>query len=78
MKFPDNDRDLLFGLLLNCISSKEAHESCPLRDLRNNLSIEEKYQYALGLNDAEVKNILAQHEECYEKLHKKRYKPLFI
>ena len=28
---------------------------------------EEKYEYVMGLSDEEVKSILVQHEECYEK-----------
>ena len=63
----DSSRGLLFGLLVNCIFSKNADASCPLRDLRNNLSIDEKYAYVMELTDEVVRNILTQHEECYEK-----------
>jgi len=45
-------RGLLFGLLENCIFSTAA---------------EEKHGYVMGLSDEEVKSILVQHEECYEK-----------
>ncbi len=60
-------RGLLFGLLVNCILSAEASESCPLSELRNGFSTEEKHGYVMGLSDEEVKSILVQHEECYEK-----------
>ena len=61
-------RDLLFGFLVNCIYSKVARESCPLSELRSNLTIEERHEYVLGLSKEEVKSILVQHEECYEKM----------
>jgi hypothetical protein len=60
-------RGLLFGLLVNCIFSAEPSESCPLSELRSSFSNKEKYRYVMGLNDDEIKSILAQHEECYEK-----------
>jgi hypothetical protein len=63
----DSSRGLLFGLLANCIFSTAVEESCPLSELRINLSIEEKHKYVMGLRDEEVKSILVQHEECYEK-----------
>jgi hypothetical protein len=63
----DSSRGLSFGLLVNCIFSEGAKESCPLSELRSSLSIEEKHEYVMGLSDEEVKNILLQHEECYEK-----------
>ena len=63
----DRPRGLLFGLLVNCIFAAEANESCPLSEIRNNFSTEEKHRYVMGLRDAEVKSILVQHEECYEK-----------
>jgi hypothetical protein len=66
-KSSDSSRGLLFGLLANCIFSTGAKESCPLSELRINLSIEEKHKYVMGLRDEEVKSILVQHEECYEK-----------
>ena len=63
----DSSRGLLFGLLVNCIFSAVAKEFCPLSELRKSLSIEEKHTYVMGLNLEEVKNILLQHEECYER-----------
>ena len=63
----DSSRSLSFGLLVNCIFSDSAKESCPLSELRSSLSIEEKHEYAQGLSDEEIKSILAQHESCYEK-----------
>jgi len=63
----DSSRGLLFGLLVNCIFSEGAKETCPLSKLRLNLSTEDKYTYVMGLDDEEVKSILLQHDECYEK-----------
>ena len=62
----DSSRGLLFGLLVNCIFSEGAKESCPLYELRSSLSTEEKHEYVMGLSDEKVKSILVQHEECYE------------
>ena len=63
---PSNpSRTLVLGLLVSCFTT--CLEDCPLRKLHNDLSIEEKYYYALGLSDEEVNNILAQKEFCYEK-----------
>jgi hypothetical protein len=36
-------------------------------NLKSPLSIKKKHEYTVGLSDEEVKNILAQHEYCYEK-----------
>ena len=66
-KSSERVRGLLFGLLVNCIFSAEASESCPLSELRSSFSTEEKHGYVMGLSDDEVKSILVQHEECYEK-----------
>jgi hypothetical protein len=63
----DRPRALLFGLLVNCLFPTKTNESCPLWRLRNSLSIEEKHKYTMGLSNEEVKSILVQHEECYEK-----------
>ena len=63
----DSSRGLLFGLLVGCIFSEGAKESCPLSQLRSSLSTEEKHEYVMGLSDEEVKSILLQHEECYER-----------
>lgn len=63
----DRSRGLLFGLLANCILSTDTNENCPLSELRINLSIEEKYEYVMGLNADEIQRILVQHDECYEK-----------
>ena len=46
---------------------EEAKDSCPLSQLRNRFSLEEKYDYVMELSDKEVDNILEQHEECYTK-----------
>jgi hypothetical protein len=63
----DRQRSLLFGLLQSCLFSEAAKDSCPLSQLRDSLSLEEKYDYVMGLSDKEVDNILEQHEECYTK-----------
>jgi len=63
----DSSRVLLFGLLANCLFPTNNKEECPLWDQRYNLSIEQKYKYAMALSDEKVRNILAQHELCYEK-----------
>ena len=59
-------RTLVLGLLVSCRYTKCA-EDCLLRKTHNDLSIEEKYEYAQGLSDEEINNILVQHESCYEK-----------
>ena len=63
----DRARSLLFGLLQSCLFSEDAKDSCPLSQLRNRLSLDEKYDYVMGLSDEIVHDILEQHEECYEK-----------
>jgi len=66
-KTADVSRGFLFGLLVNCIFSGGGIEKCPLRDLRSNLSIEEKHKFVLELSDDEVKSILLKHKVCFEK-----------
>jgi len=63
----DSFRGLLFGLLVNCIFSAGANNCCPLAELRSTLSTEEKYVYVMGLSEKEIKSILLQHKECYER-----------
>jgi hypothetical protein len=65
-KSSNPSRTLVLGLLVSCRFTTCA-EDCPLRELHNDLSIEEKYEYALELSDEDVKYILAQHEYCYKK-----------
>jgi len=72
-KSSDSSIALLFGLLVNCIFLEGARESCPLSELRSNLTIEEKHEYVIGLSKEEVKSILVQHEECYEKRFRLTY-----
>jgi len=60
-------RALVLGLLANCNFFKGASANCPLSEIRNNASDEEKYQYAMGLSDEEIMKILAYHNECYER-----------
>jgi hypothetical protein len=63
----DRSRSLLFGLLQSCLFSEDAKDSRPLSQLRNRLSLDEKYDYVMKLSDEVIHNILEQHEECYEK-----------
>ena len=69
-KSSEKPRALLFGLLLNCVFSSGAMKDCPLTEKRNNLSLEEKYKYVMGLNIEEIKSILYLHEKCYEQRFK--------
>jgi len=62
----DRSRALLFGLLQSCLLEGNALESCPLAQLRNTLSFEEKYHYSMELSKEEVNKILEQHEECFK------------
>ena len=66
-KSSDRSRSLLFGLLQSCLLEGNALESCPLAQLRNTLSFEEKYHYSMELSEEEVHKILEQHEECFKK-----------
>ena len=66
-KSSDKSRGLLFGLLTNCIFSSGERKDCQLRDLRNNLTVEQKHKYVMGLTDKEVNTALMQHEECFKK-----------
>lgn len=66
-KSSDRSRTMLFGLLISCIFDGEKSSSCPLSQLRNTLSLEEKYKYVMGLNTDEVINVLGENEKCYEK-----------
>ena len=50
-----------------CIQCGECAEDCPLRKPHNDLSIEEKDEYAQRLSDEEIKSILVHHESCYKK-----------
>ncbi len=62
----DRSRSLLFGLLQSCLLEGNALESCPLAQLRNTLSFDEKYHYAMEVSEEEVDKILEQHEECFK------------
>jgi hypothetical protein len=66
-KSSDRSRSLLFGLLQSCLLEGNALESCPLAELRNTLTLEEKYQYTMKLSEEELNKILEQHEECFKK-----------
>ena len=65
-KSSKHSRGLLFGLLTNCIFSNNETENCPLFELRDFLSIEEKYDFVMGLNKEEVTTLLMHHEYCFE------------
>jgi hypothetical protein len=66
-KSTDQSREILFGLLTNCIFSSIENDCCPLFDLRNSLSIEQKYDFVMGLSKEDVALMLTQHEDCFEK-----------
>ena len=66
-KSSDRSRSLLFGLLQSCLLEGNALESCSLAQLRNTLSFEEKYYYAMESSEEEVHKILEQHDECFKK-----------
>jgi len=66
-KISDRSRSVLFGFLVSCLFSDEAEDKCPLALLRSFLSIEEKYEYVMGLSEEEVADYLKQHAECFEK-----------
>ena len=59
-------RTLVLGLLMCCRYTTCA-DNCPLRKTHDDLSLEEKYEYAQGLSDEEINSILVQYESCYEK-----------
>ena len=59
-------RTLVLGLLVSCRYAT-CTEDCPLRKTHDDLSLEEKYEYAQGLSDEEINSILVQYESCYEK-----------
>jgi hypothetical protein len=63
----DRQKSLLLGLLHNCLFSIPAKECCLLSQLRNDLTLEEKYKYVMELSSEEIHNLLEQHEECYQK-----------
>ena len=63
----DSLKSLLFGLLANCLFPTTTLEDCPLWELRENLTIDKKYDFVLKLTREEVESILAQHEKCFEK-----------
>jgi len=67
VKSYDVSRGQLFGLLINCLFSPNETGNCPLSELRNSLSTEEKYDYVMGLTNGEVKCMLLKHEDCYER-----------
>ena len=63
----NRSRCLLIGLLTNCVFSSGVRNDCPLCELPNRLTIEQKHQYVMSLSDEEVKSALMQHEECFKK-----------
>jgi hypothetical protein len=44
-----------------------AKDSCPFLQLRNDLSLEEKYDYVMELGAEEIHYLIEQHEKCYKK-----------
>jgi len=70
-KSSDHSRSSIFGLLVSCIFSGHANENCPLSQLRDTLTFEEKYNFVMGLSKEEVCHALQQYErycedECYQ------------
>jgi len=65
-KSSDRSRSLLFGLLQSCLLEGDALENCPLAQLRNTLSLEEKYYFAMESSQEEVYKILEQHDACFK------------
>jgi hypothetical protein len=74
-KSSDSSRALLFGVLTNCIFSSIESDSCPLFDLRNSLSIEQKYDFVMGLSKEEVALMLTKHEGCFQKKFSEEFQP---
>jgi len=66
---PNFSRAIVIGLLEKCLFTINGKNcsGCPLKELRNNLTSEKKYEFAMSLTDSEIEKILAQHEYCYEK-----------
>ncbi len=60
-------RFLLFGLLVKCLFAKGAKQSCPLSQFRYHLSIEEKYDYVMGMSVEDVYETLEYHDRCYSR-----------
>ena len=65
-KSSERSRSVLFGLLLSCLFSEDEKNNCPLSRLRNNLTIEEKYNYICELSEEEVNRALEEHGKCFK------------
>ena len=63
----DRPRSLLFGLLQLCLFPGDKKRNCPFLHLREEFTIEEKYNYVMKLSCEEVGDLLKVHEKCYEK-----------
>ena len=64
---------LLFGLLINCPFLR-AKTDCPLHEFRCNPSLERKFHYLDGLEEENLEEMIAHHEQCYSR----RSKGLFL
>jgi hypothetical protein len=62
----DKSRGLLYGLLLNCIFSGDENHCCPIAQLRDNLTQQEKYKFVMELSKEGVNNVLEMHDKCYK------------
>lgn len=71
----DRSRALLFGLLQSYLLDGNALKSCPLTQLRDSLSLENKYKFAMESNKEEVNKILEQHEVCFNKRFTYNFSP---
>ena len=63
MEVRDDDRTMLFGLLMEC-PFKKCTEVCPIEEKRKALSLEEKVRYIENVGDDEVKELLDYHRQC--------------
>ena len=66
-KTSDKSRFQLFGLLTNCIFYVQPNGYCPLAQLRDDLTLEEKFALVMGLRKEEVNSILEQLKKCSTK-----------
>jgi hypothetical protein len=67
IKSSDRSRSKLFGFLLSCLFSDDEENKCPFALLRNTLTIEEKFDYVMNLNEKEINHYLNLHDLCLER-----------
>jgi len=61
-------RTLVLGLLESCLfaAKENSCSACPLKEVRINLSFDNKHKYVMELSDKEIDRVLEQYESCYE------------